>query len=205
MRGLLNTDKARFVSANTFEFPNVPCIPDKIDPCKWIDFDVCSSCCSDRNNTAVHCFCDDYKLERMWTDPARYAAMLSQFKYVLMPDFSLYYDFPRALQIYNKYRSHWLAAYFTLSDICVIPNISASTPDNYNWSFLGLPKHSVVAFSDIGCRRNKEDFKLLMQSYDTMIKLLEPVQILYFTRAKECPDGATLIRVPFCKGGEFYG
>lgn len=204
MRGLLNADKARFLSDNAFEIPDLVQIDKPFEPCKFIDFDVASSC-SDPANTGVHFYTNDYKIERFWANPDKYISMLSRFKYVVMPDFSLYFDFPQALQIFNKYRSHWLAAYCTLNNISVIPNISISTPNNYAWALQGYPKHSVVAFSDIGARRDKLDYKLVQMQFEKMIEALEPIQVLYFTRGKTAPAGATIIRLPLFKGGEING
>lgn len=45
--------------------------------------------------------------------------MLQQFRYVLIPDFSLYTDFPKALQIWNHYRKYWIGAYMQLYGIDV--------------------------------------------------------------------------------------
>lgn len=59
-------------------------------------------------------FVDDYQFIRLWNDPDRYMPMLQQFRYVLTPDFSLYTDFPKALQIWNHYRKHWIGAYMQM-------------------------------------------------------------------------------------------
>lgn len=55
--------------------------------------------------------------------------MLQQFRYVLIPDFSLYTDFPKALQIWNHYRKHWIGAYMQLYGIDVIPTIAWNTEE----------------------------------------------------------------------------
>lgn len=201
MRGLLNYNIAAFESDNAFGFPPVPQYTGQVELVPWVDFD-CSVSASETVNKGLHFFDSDYKINRAWEYPSRYLSVLSRFRYVLQPDFSLYFDFPVALQIYNKYRNHWLAAYYSAHGVQIIPNISLSTPDNYCWSFMGYPLNSVVAFSDIGCSRNNADKNILMQSYDEMIKRLAPSQILYFTRSKEnAPSEATVIHVPYMKGG----
>lgn len=199
MRGLLNYNIAAFESDNPFGFPIVPEYTGRVDCSEWIDFDTAVTA-KHSEIKGLHFFDSDYKLNRIWQYPQRYISVLSRFKYVIQPDFSLYYDFPVALQMFNKYRNHWLSAYYSVHDVLMIPNISLSTPNNYIWSLMGYPKNSVVAFSDIGCCRNKEDRETLMRSYDEMVKELEPSQILYFTRSqKTAPDGATVIQIPYRK------
>ncbi len=198
MRGLLNFDKAYFQSRNKYDFPEVFAYTDLVNCSKWIDFD------SSRKHTGqaegVHFYCDDYKFNCLWTDPQRYIPVLQKYKYVVMPDFSLYYNFPVALQIYNKFRNHWLYAYYFTHGVQMIPNISISTSDCYDWSFLGLPLGSVVAFSDVGAIRDKASRLETMQGYEVMIDKLQPKQILYFTRSsKNAPSGADVIQIPFIK------
>lgn len=48
---------------------------------------------------AVHFYIDDYKFECIWNRPERYLRRLSQYRFVLTPDFSLYTNMPLAMQI----------------------------------------------------------------------------------------------------------
>ena len=47
---------------------------------------------------------------------------------------------PFAMQIYNQYRKHWLAAYWQLNGITVYPTISWSDENSYEWCFDGEPR-----------------------------------------------------------------
>ena len=55
---------------------------------------------------------DDASFERIWNRPERYLPILSKFKGVITPDFSLYRDMPLVMQQWNIYRGraigHWL-------------------------------------------------------------------------------------------------
>lgn len=75
----------------------------------------------DREKKSIHFFIDDYQFIRLWNDPDRYIPMLRQFQYVFTPDFSLYTDFPKAVQIFNHYRKHWIGAYMQMYGVKVIP------------------------------------------------------------------------------------
>ena len=59
-----------------------------------------------------HFFLHDYQFERVWNQPKKYINKLLHYKAVLTPDFSLFTDYPVAVQIWNTYRNRWLGAYW---------------------------------------------------------------------------------------------
>lgn len=134
---------------------------------------------------AVHFFLDDYQFIRVWNDPDRYIDMLGRFKYVLTPDFSLYTDFPRALQIYNHYRKHWLGKYWQMNGINVIPTICWSDRESFEWCFDGEPTQSVVAVSSVGTQNSKEKKEKFLEGYNEMVKRLQPTQIIFYGNVPE--------------------
>lgn len=147
--------------------------------CEFIGFNYARSE-KDKNNKGVHFFLDDYQFNRLWTNIDQYISLLSQFKYVLSPDFSMYTDFPKALQIYNHYRKHWIGAYLQEAGVNVIPTIAWSTPDSFEWCFDGEPKGGCVAVSSVGCMKSKKSKELFVLGYREMVKRLEPTQILFY-------------------------
>lgn len=141
----------------------------------------------DKANKGVHFFIDDYQFTRLWKRPYDYINLLSQFKYVMTCDFSLYSDFPIALQIYNHYRKHWLGAYWQHNDIKVIPTICWSDKNSYEWCFDGEPKYATVAVSSIGTQNSKQTKEAFLQGYFEMMKRLESERVLFYGDVpKEC-------------------
>lgn len=136
-------------------------------------------------NKAVHFFLDDYQFTRVWTEPDRYIPMLQRFKYVLTPDFSLYTDFPKPLQIYNHYRKHWIGAYWQMYGINVIPTICWSDQKSFEWCFDGEPTQSVVAVSSVGTQNNKEKKRCFLDGYHEMVERLQPTQIIFYGRVPD--------------------
>ena len=211
MRGLENYNIASFEANNKYGFPLVaPCkIVVDLSAVHWIDFDTAISRAKrDRslfeNYNGLHFYIDDYKFQRIWNYPNRYVDFLKRFDYVIMPDFSLYYNFPQALQIYNKYRNHWLAAYFSVNGVNIVPDISLSTPDCFDWSAEAYPQGSLVAFCDVGSKRDKSSREVIPQAFEFMRKKLNPLHIIYFTRAKSVDfedDDITVVRLPFFRSG----
>lgn len=135
----------------------------------------------------VHCFVDDYQFIRYWNTPDRYIHKLMQFRSVCAPDFSTYTDMPIAMQIYNHYRKHWLAAYWQLHGMTVYPTISWSTPDSYDWCFDGEPVGGIVAVSSVGCMADSESKRLFLLGYEEMQKRLSPSWVIFYGKVPvEC-------------------
>ena len=133
----------------------------------------------------VHYFVDDYQFARYWNRPDDYIKKLSQFAAVCSPDFSLYTDMPVAMQIYNHYRKHWLAAYWQLHGLTVYPTIAWSTPDSYEWCFDGEPVGGIVAVSSVGTQQNKESRQLFLLGYKEMMKRLNPSWVIFYGKVPE--------------------
>ena len=129
---------------------------------------------------ACHFFLHDYQFERVWNYPARYVKVLSQFAYVLSPDFSPYGDMPKATQIMNVYRNRWCGRYWQEHGIEVIPTLTFGSEESLiDFCMDGIPKHSTIAISTMGEGR-WGDYKLLKKSWNKIMKRLEPdIIILY--------------------------
>lgn len=147
--------------------------------CDWIGFNYAKTC-KEPEKKGVHFFLDDYQFNRLWTDVDRYIPMLQKFRYVMSPDFSTYTDFPKAIQIYNHYRKHWVGAYLQEAGIQVIPTISWSTPDSFEWCFDGEPQGGVVAVSSVGVMNSKEKKELFLIGYKEMVRRICPDTIIFY-------------------------
>lgn len=151
--------------------------------------------CSNPEEKAVHFFLDDYQFDTLWRNPDRYVDKLSKFRYILTPDFSTYTDFPKVIQIYNHYRKHWIGAYLQEYGCRVIPTISWSTPDSYDWCFDGEPKGGTVAVSSVGCMNGKKKKELFLSGYDAMIEKLHPESIIFYGKMpEECKGNIVRIK-----------
>lgn len=173
----LNLQKAIFEGIGKYDIPQLE--PTEFDNCELIGFNQVKQC-KNRHNKAVHFFLDDYQFERVWNRPDTYIRMLKQFRCVFSPDFSIYCDYPKALQIYNHYRKHWIGAYMQYNGISVIPTIGWSDETSFEWCFDGEPKGSTVAVSSVGTQKNKQAKELFMNGYEEMLKRLDPTQILFY-------------------------
>lgn len=202
-RALQKFNIASFEVDNAYGFPELFPVNKPIKCDGWIDFETAKRA-RDSSCKGLHFFIDDYKFQCLWNQPKRYIDFLKRRSCVIMPDFSLYTNFPLVLQLYNKYRNHWLAAYYSINGVRIIPCVLCNRVITFPWLFSGLPKNSVIAISDIGIGRG-EDRRLFEDTYNEMYDKLRPIQILYFTRSKNIeirdPE-CTVIRLPYLKGVE---
>ena len=151
----------------------------------WISFNYAATC-EEPEIHGIHFFVDDYQFLRLWTSPDTYLNRLARFQAVCSPDFSTYTDFPPAVQIFNHYRKHWLAAYWQEHGIKVIPTISWSDESSFEWCFDGEPRGGVVAVSSVGTQLRAASRTLFMQGYNEMLKRLEPREIVFYG---DIPEG----------------
>lgn len=203
-----NQERMQFEADNFWGIPNMKptqTVGDKwLRFCDWKEID-------NPGEYIAHFYYDDYKFMSAWRDPDKYIDRLKQFKAVISPDFSLYTDFPRSLQLLSCYRRQWCGAYWQSLGIDVIPDVVWGDEDSFDYCFLGIPKGSVVAVSSVGVRNdetwNNKEGDLFKRGYDEMMKRLEPTKVLYYGSMIEGLEG-DIIRIPTyyeLKRGEMNG
>ena len=191
-----NLTKAQYTGDNYYGIPDMgptDTTGDKL--LRFCDFNQVD----DHENYIAHFYYDDYKFINAWREPDLYVEKLKQFKAVISPDFSLYLDFPRALQILSCYRRNWCGAYWREKGIDVIPDVIWGDEESYNYCFMGLPKHSTVAVSAVGVT-NDDDWNgkqgdIFRNGYNEMLKRLEPTTVIFYGSEVEGLQG-NIIRVP---------
>lgn len=153
----------------------------------------------DHENYIAHFYYDDFKFIKAWRDPNYYVERLRWFKAIIAPDFSLYTDFPRVLQILACYRRQWVGAYWQSLGLDVIPDVIWGDESSYEFCFDGLPKHSTVAVSSVGVKSdsdwNGKTDNLWLKGYNEMLNRLEPTTILYYGDRMEGMEG-NVIQIP---------
>ena len=188
--GLLNTEKQIYRGVGPFDIP-------EILPIGKVDVSGLGSCGFNYmlgekhpEEKILHFFLDDYQFERVWKEPNKYLSYMQKFRYVIAPDFSLYIDHPRSVQIFNHYRKHWCARYWQDNGIKVIPCICWSDESSFEWCFDGTPKNAPVCISTIGGFGNHNcDKEAWLRGYRKCLEVLKPSQIILF--GKEYPETQT--------------
>ena len=193
-----NTMKAVFAGAGKWDIPKLDSVD--IDISEWqrqtggivVGFNYCKSYEArnlDSADVGIHFFLDDYQFDRLWNRPAEYLDLLRKFKFVCSPDFSLFTDHPKAVQIWNHYKKHWLGAYWRSLGLMVIPTICWSDASSFEWCFDGEPVGSVVAVSTKGTQKDTKARELFYAGYCQMLKRLTPKTVLLFGKNPGALDG----------------
>lgn len=170
-----------FESDNEWGIPVVPPVPLSAVPARLVPYRSQVQCEAEREQWAIHFFLDDYRFESVWSYPERALQVLSGWKVVLSPDFSLYRNYPLALQLESVYRNRWCQAYWSHHGFTVIPTVSWSTSASYAFAFMGLPKRSVVAIGTVGIRWQEEyECSLFTRGWEEMVERLDPSFVVVY-------------------------
>lgn len=99
---------------------------------------------------------------------------------IITPDFSLYLDMPRIMQIWNVYRSRAVGYYLATLGHNVIPNVRWTDEESYKFAFDGLYEGQIVAVGTLGCSKNVEDKAMLVNGFVEMIKRIKPKLVIIY-------------------------
>ena len=130
-------------------------------------------------NTAcgVHFFIDDYRFTGIYNNPEKSIEKLSQYAFLLTPDYSTYSDMNYLRQLESVAHSHWVGAYWQSMGLKVVPTMTWSDNRSYSFCNDGVEKGCVVAVGMIGCKRSKIDF---LRGYNAMLERVEPSAVICF-------------------------
>ena len=146
-------------------------------------------------NTAcgVHFFIDDYRFTGIYNNPDRSIAKLSQYAFLLTPDYSTYSDMNYWRQLESVAHSHWVGAYWQNMGYKVVATMTWSDSRSYSFCNDGVEKGSIVAVGVIGCKRSKKEF---LRGYNKMLETVEPSAVICFGEPFKEMDG-NLITVDY--------
>lgn len=183
MPQLLNTSLREYEGVGEYNIPAIQPVYELPNIDQWLEFEKAKKLRNKPKKTGVHFFEYDFKFECVWNFPDRYADVLSAYDAIITPDFSYYIDFPKALRIYNKYRMHWITAYWQEKGLNMIPLIRLGLEEDWDWCFDGYPIGSIVAISTVGCGKDKESRENGDRAYEELLKRLEPKEVLVYTNS----------------------
>lgn len=193
-RNYENINKALYAGVGPYGIPELA--PVRAGADNWIGFNFAKTC-EEPEIHGIHFFLDDYQFARVWAQPDTYVHLLGKFQAVMTPDFSTFTDFPKAVQIYNHYRKHWLGRYWQAHGITVIPTISWSDETSYEWCFDGEPVGGTVAVSTVGTQQDPEARRLFWAGYHEMMARLGPAEVLVYGKIPEGLPGNIVPISPF--------
>jgi hypothetical protein len=120
---------------------------------------------------------------------------LAQYAQVMAPNFSVYVNMPKVLQIFNTFRSRWLGAYWQESGLVVIPTITWGDRSSYEFCFDSVEHGSTVAVSTLGCADVEW---LYLKGFAKMCSRIEPERVVCHNKPfLRMHKSAEIIEVPY--------
>jgi Vilmaviridae nuclease len=172
-------DKALYPSDNAYGIPNLRYAAQSQIPDWLIPYRTRVRAGQSVVGGAVHFFLFDAFFESVWNCPAKSGRYLERFSTVLTPDFSLNADMPLAVQIWNTYRNRWCGVHWQTQGFHVIPTVSWSTEESYDFCFLGIAPYSIVAVMTIGSR-SPHSRHLFLKGFSAMLEQIQPGVVLCY-------------------------
>jgi len=169
-------DKPLYPSSSAWGIPNLPYASPESAP-QWLVPYRTRIRDGVTTGGAVHFFLYDAFFESVWNAPRKAGRYLQDYSTLLTPDFSLGQDMPLAAQVWNVYRSRWCGAHWAAQDFTVIPTVSWGGPESYAFCFDGLARHSAVALTTLGVRRQKASF---LHGFAALMERVQPGLILCY-------------------------
>lgn len=148
---------------------------DLTDVCLISYSDTRENASAEARKKGVHFFIDDYRFEGVYKKPEKSFKKLAQYSFVCTPDFSLYAEMPKWRMIESIAKNRYCGAYWQDRGLKVIPTVSWALKSSFSFCFEGIEKHSIVAVSTLGCKKEKLNF---MRGYDGMLEIIEPDTIV---------------------------
>ena len=161
-------------------------VPDALIP-----FDKAARC--KQNGAWVHFYIEDYQFERVWKKPSSYVNILSKYRGVIAPDFSVYYDMPKPMKLWNMYRNRFLANYMQSVGIDVIPNIQILEPELWEYSIEGIEPRGTIAVNCTGTKRRYFARQMLKRQMEYVIERLQPQTIICYGNERMFPEYGNVI------------
>ena len=124
-----------------------------------------------------HFFQEERFQEMFWNNPQKYLGILRNFKWVCTPDFSVFSDMPKSLQIYNSWRNRASAFFLAQNGVNIIPTVEWGGEDTWDFCFDGLPTRSTLAFSTNGAN-DALSVEQAKEAYNEMKRRLEPKRLV---------------------------
>ena len=178
-----------------------PGIPQLIDmhntvvPQGIIPFEKCRKATNRRQY--VHFYMHDRSFSTVLTATKKYVPLLKEFDGIITPDCTMLVGQARCLQQTNTYFNRAVGVYLQRQGIPVIPNIRWSDESSFEYCFLGVPKHTIVAVSTHGCIRSNKQKQLFKTGIEAMLDWLEPKAVLVHGYMPDSVFAPFLSQVPF--------
>jgi hypothetical protein len=126
----------------------------------------------------IHCFCDDYQFERLWTGFDYYMNYIIRLNGFISTDYSLYRDYDDDKLIWNCYRNRCMAYAVQKNNGIMIPTAGFGPEKTWDWCFDGLPMNSSVAVTTNGTLDDPEARRIFVGGIDALVHIVYPKNLI---------------------------
>lgn len=132
-----------------------------------------------KGHGAIHFYCEDVYLSGIWNSAKRYPvpAVVRRAGVALTPDYSVFTDWPAALNQWQVYRARLLGSIWSTHGIAVIPSLMWGETSQYSYLFDGLPTGGTFAISTGHTKGDEDVFKAF---YVEALKRCQPELMLVY-------------------------
>lgn len=137
-------------------------------------------------NGAVHFYIDDYRFTGMytWNHLQQFTEKVAPYKMVIAPDFSVYLDQSKILNLFQLYQNRVVTAYWQSVGLQVIPSVSWGNADSFKYCFDGLPQNSILSIGGLGNAHHASMLKLWEYGVNLTIERLHPIALIIYGAPK---------------------
>lgn len=148
---------------------------------------------NENKNKTIHFFTYDWKFEKVYKNAEEELEKLKQYYCLLSPDFSIFTNMPKALQIESVFKNRWCGAYWQSLGLRVIPTVSWGDENSFEFCFDGIEEGSIVAVCTYYRENCEEEFML---GYNEMLKRIKPSTIICYDEPFKSMKGNVIELLP---------
>ncbi len=164
-------------SVGKYNFPLIKKQNIDVEKIKFLSYSNTKKDDNENKDKTIHFFTYDWKFENVYENPEEELKKLSQYFCLLSPDFSIFTNMPRALQIESVFKNRWCGAYWQSNNLNVIPTVSWGDESTFEFCFDGVEKGSIVAVCTYYRENCEEEFML---GYNEMLKRIKPSLVICY-------------------------
>ncbi len=131
---------------------------------------------------AIHFFTNDSSIHSWaWKNLLKTTKILVDLNCpVFAPDFSMYVDVPKMINLENLWKNRIVAAFWQLIGLSLVPVGSWGNADSFSYCFNGLPKNSVIAVCGMGHAHRKGAKILWYEAIRELVRQKHPTTIIVY-------------------------
>lgn len=143
----------------------------------------------------VHFYEDDRRFLRLFRNPEKYLDFLRGCSAVIGPDLSQFADMDYHTRLYHAYQNRAMSVWLQKKGVKIIPNVTWSLNDSFEYSRTGMPHNSIVAVNCTGILNHDVSMYMWREGYKNVVLPLQPSVIIRY--GDKMPDENSEITIHF--------